>query len=251
MVDLASSIEEIVTNIETLFRYGESSDDAERAFHDKRIENGKLFAVLSADTGYKFAPTKFAGYASNDISHADNLKERDGHRTNDLLPRLAGLPLEPSDDGYAEIDSHFLDYCQSKNIEPSKHYRPRRYWIIKGKHPFSLPEEIGSDEIWEGAKTSILVNRFERSKTAREQCLKHYGYACSACGITLEDVYGELAEQFIHVHHVVPLSMIRDDYQVDPITDLRPVCPNCHSMIHRRKDPLTIDELKELLVKCE
>lgn len=249
MVNLVSSIEEIATNIETMFRYGASSDDVERAFHNKRIKNGKLFAVLRADTGYQFAPSKFVGYALNDISHADNLKKRDGGRTNNILDRLAGLPMEPGDDGYAELDSHFLDYCQSKNIEPSKHHRPRRYWIIKGKYPFSLPEEVESDEIWEGAKISILVNRFERSKTARERCLKHYGYACSACGITLEDVYGELAEQFIHVHHVVPLSMIRDGYQVDPIRDLRPVCPNCHAMIHRRKDPLAIDELKKLVFK--
>lgn len=43
------------------------------------------------------------------------------------------------------------------------------------------------------------------------------------------------------------MSQIRENYQVDPIKDLRPVCPNCHAMIHRQKEPLTIEELKKIM----
>ncbi|MDC9497701.1 MULTISPECIES: HNH endonuclease [unclassified Pseudoalteromonas] len=46
----------------------------------------------------------------------------------------------------------------------------------------------------------------------------------------------------MHVHHIVPISDIGDEYQVDPIRDLRPVCPNCHAMLHR-KGNISIKEL--------
>jgi len=65
--------------------------------------------------------------------------------------------------------------------------------------------------------------------------------------VNLEDVYGDLAKNFIHVHHIVPLSSIGEGYQVDATQDLRPVCPNCHAMLHRSKEALSIDELKVLL----
>ncbi|RME44545.1 MAG: HNH endonuclease, partial [Chloroflexi bacterium] len=58
--------------------------------------------------------------------------------------------------------------------------------------------------------------------------------------------YGELGKGFIHVHHVIPLSEIDSRYEVDPINDLCPVCPNCHAMIHREEPPLTIKQLREI-----
>lgn len=65
---------------------------------------------------------------------------------------------------------------------------------------------------------------FERNLKAREECLKHYGCKCSVCGFDFEKEYGEIGRGFIEVHHIVPLSSIRDEYIVDPISDLRPLC---------------------------
>ena len=48
------------------------------------------------------------------------------------------------------------------------------------------------------------------------------------CGFDLVSRYGELGDGYIHVHHLKELSSLRRSYQVDPIKDLRPVCPNCH-----------------------
>ncbi|MDY6960261.1 MAG: HNH endonuclease, partial [Halobacteriota archaeon] len=33
----------------------------------------------------------------------------------------------------------------------------------------------------------------------------------------------------------------------DPVNDLRPVCPNCHAVLHKKKPPYTIEELKNVL----
>jgi predicted HNH restriction endonuclease len=59
-------------------------------------------------------------------------------------------------------------------------------------------------------------------------------------------VYGPLAEGFIHVHHVKQLSEIGAEYEVDPVADLRPVCPNCHAVIHLGGECRGIDQVRQL-----
>lgn len=73
-----------------------------------------------------------------------------------------------------------------------------------------------------------------------------HGYSCFVCGFNFFETYGEIGRQFIHVHHINPLSQIGEQ-SVNPITDLVPVCPNCHCMIHRDKKHITIEELKQIL----
>jgi 5-methylcytosine-specific restriction protein A len=51
---------------------------------------------------------------------------------------------------------------------------------------------------------------------------------------------------FIHVHHINQISEIGREYEIDPIKDLIPVCPNCHSMIHSKRPAFTIDEINEI-----
>jgi len=49
------------------------------------------------------------------------------------------------------------------------------------------------------------------------------------------------------VHHIVPLNEIRETYTVHPIDDLRPVCPNCHAMLHPGGEIREIDDVKGML----
>jgi 5-methylcytosine-specific restriction enzyme A len=99
----------------------------------------------------------------------------------------------------------------------------------------------------EGAALAILVNAYERNHTARMLCIKHYGSNCFVCGLDFETLYGPRGKGFIHVHHVIPLSQIKDEYLIDPIADLRPDCPNCHAMIHRFSETATCEEIRSLL----
>ena len=99
----------------------------------------------------------------------------------------------------------------------------------------------------EGSKHEHIVNIYERNPEARRRCVEHFGYKCCICNFDFEKKYGELGKDFIHVHHIKPLSEIKDDYYVDPECDLRPVCPNCHSMLHRKSPPLEIEELKIII----
>lgn len=102
----------------------------------------------------------------------------------------------------------------------------------------------------EGAITHAKVLRYERNAAARAACLQHFGYRCKVCDLDFEERYGELGRGFMHVHHIIPLHEVAGtpDYRVDPIEDLRPVCPNCHAMLHRPRDrTLTVEELRDLL----
>lgn len=111
-----------------------------------------------------------------------------------------------------------------------------------------FPEELDESEIHiEGAKRAVTINLYERDPEARRKCIAKWGTSCSACGFHFEYFYGSLGKDYIHVHHLKPLSEIGGEYQVDPVNDLRPVCPNCHAMLHRRKPALSIQELQEMI----
>jgi 5-methylcytosine-specific restriction protein A len=100
---------------------------------------------------------------------------------------------------------------------------------------------------WEGAATPVVTTRYERNASARKRCLKSWGYTCVVCGFNFEEFYGPIGKEYIHVHHVMPLAEIKELYQLNPETDLVPVCPNCHAMIHRRKPAYQIDDLRKMI----
>ena len=109
------------------------------------------------------------------------------------------------------------------------------------------PEEVPSGLYPEGAARQVLVNSYERNHAAREACLQHHGRRCAVCDFSFFDVYGEVGDGFIHVHHLLPLADVGAMYVVNPIADLRPVCPNCHAMLHRRRPALTVAELRSAM----
>ncbi len=111
-----------------------------------------------------------------------------------------------------------------------------------------IPEEVDQTETFaEGTTHQITVNVYERNPEARTICINHYGPTCSVCGFSFEEVYGQIGEGFIHVHHLKPLAQIRKGYRLKPIEDLRPVCPNCHAMLHHKRPAYSIKELKSIM----
>lgn len=187
-----------------------------------------------------------------------------------------------------EIDDH--DYSISTSPEPPSPYRPFRLKRIDGinveflnyenlqkkglkgsiRTPRTLNGELlqyinsfwekfendfdeipNPETVFEGAKREIVVNRYERNREAREKCIAAHGCKCVVCGMDFEKVYGPIGRGYIHVHHIVPLSSIGKEYELDPINDLIPVCPNCHAMLHRKDPPYKIEKLKNILRKLK
>lgn len=112
-----------------------------------------------------------------------------------------------------------------------------------------IEDELGCLDInkLEGLAHSIICTKYERNPIYRTICIAHKGYKCAACGFDFSETYGSLGSEYIHVHHTIPISQMSGGMLINPITDLVPVCPNCHAMLHRKNPPLTIEELRELL----
>jgi len=120
-----------------------------------------------------------------------------------------------------------------------------QYYALKiREHEKEIGEIDDYEEYIEGTAKKIKVNTYERDHRARTKCINHFGSVCQVCDVNLERVYGEIAKDFIHVHHIKPLSEIKNEYKVDPVKDLVPLCPNCHAIIHRTKPALKVEELR-------
>jgi hypothetical protein len=91
----------------------------------------------------------------------------------------------------------------------------------------------------EGAIKEMHIAKRERNSELRKACIEYYmaqnegRIACAACGMAYGEVYGEIGEGYIEVHHLSPISQIEGVHKVDPKADLVPLCANCHAMIHR------------------
>lgn len=99
----------------------------------------------------------------------------------------------------------------------------------------------------EGASRDVIQTFRERNPYARKVCLEEYGYTCQVCCFDFVKQYGLIGKEFIHVHHLNMVSSKKGEYELNPVEDLRPVCPNCHAMIHKRNPPYSIEEMKELI----
>jgi 5-methylcytosine-specific restriction protein A len=118
----------------------------------------------------------------------------------------------------------------------------------------SVTEVIYPDEVHvqptgftEGALKQVTINAYERDPKARTVCIAKFGAICQVCDFDFEKTYGEIGKGFIHVHHKVDLATIGESYQVDPINDLVPVCPNCHAMLHTEKPAMGIEKLRQII----
>ena len=113
-----------------------------------------------------------------------------------------------------------------------------------------IPEEVnGYAE--NGVGKTIRVNAYERNEKARKECLRIHGAKCQICGFDAEKIYGSDFKNKIHVHHIVPIHSIGKEYRVNPSTDLIPVCPNCHMILHTKVNGVepSIEQLKQIFIK--
>lgn len=117
--------------------------------------------------------------------------------------------------------------------------------LPKAELAYSNPDEvIGFPE---GAVSRVEVNKYERDPRNRREAIAIHGKTCLACDFNFNEKYGELGEDYIVVHHVVPVSQIGPDYKIDPSKDLVTICANCHAMVHRQNPPLSVEELRKIL----
>lgn len=166
---------------------------------------------------------------------------------------------------YKIIDSSFKKFGQGARKTPVGYLPLIMDVINKDKHPqrvkvavFTLPEEIQdekADKLIEGAKKTIVVNAYERNPHARAICISHYRaknngrIKCEICDFDFGKIYGEAFSEKIHIHHIKEISLIGEEYEINAITDLLPICPNCHMIAHSKIPAYTPDEIREMIGK--
>lgn len=127
---------------------------------------------------------------------------------------------------------HWMPQASGINIPDEVAEELEKDWAKFLNQPVLLHEIKYADDIdtskkyYEGVLKQVKVNKFERSLEGRAICIKKHGAICVVCSFDFAKQYGKVGEGYIHVHHLKPLSKIRKGYKLNPIEDLRPVCPN-------------------------
>lgn len=119
----------------------------------------------------------------------------------------------------------------------------------KSQPPITFPTADEIKKYAEGRVRTITIQTYDRSSEARRQAIIAHGYNCSVCGFDFKRCYGDWGNAYIEVHHLEPLASIKGEHEINPAQDLRPVCANCHRMLHRSNPPLSIEKLKDIVVK--
>ncbi len=203
---------------------------------------GNTSLILSEDWRISRKGRKQPGYGQS-IEHI-RLIEEEGYQLM-TFPMTHSKAYEEDATSPAKIND-FIPELTSKSLK-----RLGKKWYASDDILGNLlPEEVDDTEkYFEGASRKISINTYERNSDARKKCIEHYGYQCAVCLFAFESFFGEIGKNYIHVHHVIPLADIGKEYELNPINDLIPVCPNCHAIIHRTRPPLTIIQLKDHLAE--
>ncbi len=193
--------------------------------------------------------SKFSQKVRNLKSHRDN--NRMGIYTL-LTPSgqyiLTDIGEKHLNDNYAEIEYLFSNKFSPQDvtefIETIEDVSKKRKTVIYSEE----------DMISEGKPFKKEATIRKRSKKLREASIEYYRKSdgkiyCSACGFCFENKYGDIGKDYIEIHHEKPIFQFSDDdfdtFISEAVTKLRPLCANCHRMIHRNRNrPLSIDELK-------
>lgn len=213
----------------------------------ERLLSEKLFILLILVCGTKTEPDVIVLPATYLLKFLDNIETaKDGDWKIHITKYDADFKISVT--GKQEKVSQYLngfDLIISESAISNQQGAKYNYSTI-GQDAFAQ-EILDGDKYYEGAIKQIRINTYKRDLAARNKCIDHYGLSCHICGFNFENKYGYIGKRFIHVHHLKPLSEIGYEYELDPIQDLRPVCPNCHAMIHRRRPPYSIEEILKVL----
>jgi hypothetical protein len=101
----------------------------------------------------------------------------------------------------------------------------------------------------------IQKEKRKRSRLLTELAREHYAVNgilhCHGCNFSFNDFYGPTARNYIEIHHLKPIFTYEDGDKTKIATEalkgVRPLCSNCHRMVHRNANNLlSIPELAQL-----
>ena len=165
------------------------------------------------------------------LFNASHLEKIDKNNVQKWFPQQSGISIKPQ--VLAALESNWFNFIRENNH-------------IKNSFISNDVVTHITETFREGKSKDIIQTRYERNPEARKRCLSYYGPTCKVCAFNFEHHFGEIGKGFIHVHHINQISEIGREYEIDPINDLIPVCPNCHAMIHSKRPAFSIEEIIQI-----
>lgn len=245
MSKFISDIVDIQCNLRKIRDYLVSGNEKERFFARDKLRRGYNLVHGIVDEDVIFGPSRVVGYKDITLERHNQLGNSNGlngTETNPAITRVLGQQIKRGDEGWELLEEHFLGLCEKVDVVPVD--RPRKFWLLDEQ---SLHTDSSDANFSEGALSSYVSTRYERSSAARRACIALHGTTCAVCDINFGHLYGKHGEGFIHVHHLYPLHNAGATRKTDPVKDLVPVCPNCHYMLHRGNKLLSPKTLKEMM----
>jgi hypothetical protein len=173
-----------------------------------------------------------------------------------VLNKKTGLPGDGVFDFWLTSKNKFNELPSSKQFEMLEKCHKEIFLFDKwdivlanlelNKYDFYEPDH-NIEAILEGGSKEHVAKIMKRNPKARIECLAHYGDKCQICDFSFNDEYGNIGKGYIQVHHLEPLSEKKEEYIINPVKDMIPVCANCHVMLHRKTPPYTIEKLKRIM----
>jgi len=138
-------------------------------------------------------------------------------------------------------------------VEAKNYFISREYEIIDRRLEAEqvVLEEDDESSFPEGKERFHQHRHLERDgripKKAKAKRLAETGkLECDVCGVDFALIYGTLGKGFIEAHHTTPVSLLGGKEKTK-ISDLALVCSNCHRMLHRGKNLLSVSSLKKTI----
>lgn len=123
-MDFVSEIEDVTSNLKTLEKYLNSSNQNERTFAQDLIRRGKTILVYKVNGKNHFAPSRFCGYLNNTFEQHLVHEEKDGRETNPELDKVLKGKAVYTD----KFEFAFLAYCGEMSLDVPAN--KRRYWRV-------------------------------------------------------------------------------------------------------------------------
>lgn len=206
-------------------------------FYNKIKINDILIAI---DTNENHKKSKLYGFGFVKSNPYYNEKEGEKIGNDDNLPNIMKVD-------WHELNLPLNEVIRFRTSNLSLRKLINMPLLPNNKELINIIELYVKKPLTEGRQIEVQNTTYERNQEARTICLDRFGYNCSVCDFSFEQKYGIIGRKFIHVHHINPISEFKHEYIIEPEKDLRPVCPNCHYMLHSVDPPLSIEHLKKII----
>ena len=228
-------------------------------FENYNRSNGPIFSIRPSGIKRHIVTLKFGTYAAPCIQHIQSKASQDDYALAHAFIHQLDTSFDVTINGAPATNDWQLTSDFQINVTRKVTNLHNSSEISETINLIMVPligaiaELIGYEEECnlklEGEEKLYLARRRERSPRNRLLCLSIHGEKCGVCGLIPQDTYGRDLSSILEVHHIEPLSEVGLPRAYNPVTDLIPLCPNCHRAIHKSKPALTPEELRKVITQ--